>query len=113
MNRPSCNHRHRILVILALLILAFLIIEVRLWSLQIWRGDYYLKRADELAVPILLFHGDADPTVPVSTSDALAEARPDIVTYVRAAGVGHVRSWNAGPAAYEARVRDFLERVAR
>ncbi len=73
----------------------------------------YLKRADELALPILLFHGDADPTVPVSTSDALSEARPDIVTYVRAAGVGHVRSWNAGPAAYEAKVRDFLERVAR
>ncbi len=73
----------------------------------------YLKRGDELALPILLFHGDADPTVPVSTSDALSEARPDIVTYVRAAGVGHVRSWNAGPAAYEAKVRDFLEHVAQ
>jgi hypothetical protein len=73
----------------------------------------YLKRADELAVPILLFHGDADPTVPVTTSDALAEKRPDIVTYVRAEGVGHVRSWNADPAAYEASVRGFLERVAQ
>ena len=78
-----------------------------------WGELNYLKRADELAVPILLFHGDADPTVPVATSDALAEARPDIVTYVRGAGVGHVRSWNAGPAAYESSVRDFLERVAR
>jgi hypothetical protein len=78
-----------------------------------WGELNYLKRADELAVPILLFHGDDDPTVPVATSDALAEARPDIVTYVRAAGVGHVRSWNAGPAVYEASVRDFLERVAR
>jgi len=51
--------------------------------------------------------------VPVATSDALAEARPDIVTYVRGAGVGHVRSWNAGTASYEASVRDFLERAAR
>ena len=72
----------------------------------------YLKRADELAVPILLLHGDDDDAVPVATSDALAEARPDIVTYVRLAGVGHVRGWNADPAAYEASVRDFLERVA-
>ncbi len=73
----------------------------------------YLKRADELTVPMLLFHGDDDPTAPVATSDALAEARPDIVTYVRVVDAGHVRSWNADPAAYEASVRDFLERVAR
>ncbi len=73
----------------------------------------YLKRADKLAVPILLFQGDDDPTVPVVTSDALAEARPDIVTYVRVAGAGHVRSWNVDPAAYEASVRDFLQRVAQ
>ena len=78
-----------------------------------WGELNYLKRADELAVPILLFHGDADPTVPVLTSDVLAEARPDIVTYVRASAGGHVRSWNAGPAAYDAEVLHFLQRVAR
>ncbi len=49
----------------------------------------------------------------MTTSDALAEARPDIVTYVRTAGVGHVRSWNADPAASEASVQDFLQRVAQ
>ena len=78
-----------------------------------WGELNYLKRADELTVPILLFHGDDDPTAPVTTSDALAEKRPDIVTYVRVAGAGHVRSWNTGPAAYEAAVRGFLERVAQ
>lgn len=78
-----------------------------------WGELNYLKRADELAVPILLFHGDDDPTVPVTTSDALAEARPDIVTYVRSEGVGHVRSWNADPSAYEASVRGFLERLVQ
>ncbi len=78
-----------------------------------WGKLNYLKRADELTVPILLFHGDDDDKTPVETSDALAEARPDIVTYVRVAGGGHVRAWNADATAYEASVRDFLERVVR
>lgn len=77
-----------------------------------WGELNYLSRADDLGTPILLFHGDADDVIPVETSDALAEARPDIVTYVRVAGAGHVRSWNAGPEAYEATVRDFLEKMA-
>jgi pimeloyl-ACP methyl ester carboxylesterase len=73
-----------------------------------WGEVDYLARAGELTVPILLFHGDADPTVPVATSDALAAARPDIVTYVRVAGAGHVRSWNADPEAYRTYLREFL-----
>ncbi len=82
------------------------------WRFDIdWNELDYLRRAGELRTPILLFHGDADQKVPVETSDELAAARPDIVTYVRAAGAGHVRSWNADPASYEAAVRDFLARV--
>ena len=73
-----------------------------------WGELNYLSRADELRVPILLFHGDDDDRVPVETSDALAEARPGIVTYVRASGAGHVRSWNMDPDAYAAAVREFL-----
>ncbi len=68
----------------------------------------YLSRADQLAAPVLLFHGDADKTVPVTTSDALARARPDIVEYIRGADVGHTRSWNSDPAAYEEAVTNFL-----
>ncbi len=73
-----------------------------------WEAMDHLRRSDELSAPILLFQGDADDTVPVETSDALAEARPDLVTYVRIEGAGHVRSWNTDPEAYEAAVRDFL-----
>ena len=60
-----------------------------------WEHFNYLERADELAAPILLFHGDTDGIVPVETSDKLYELRPDIVTFVRVKGGGHARSWNA------------------
>jgi hypothetical protein len=77
-----------------------------------WDSLNYLSRADELSAPILLIHGDADETMPVGSSDALAESRSDIVTYVRVEGAGHVRSWNTNPDAYEAALRDFLAGVA-
>ena len=76
-----------------------------------WRGLNYLQHADELAVPILLFHGDADDLVPVETSDRLADVRPDIVQYVRNPDVKHVRSWNTDPASYEKVVKEFLREV--
>jgi pimeloyl-ACP methyl ester carboxylesterase len=71
----------------------------------------YLQTAAKLKAPILLFHGDADRLVNVRTSDALAKARPDLVTYVRVAGATHVRAWNMDPARYETAVRDFLART--
>ncbi len=69
----------------------------------------YVARADELPdLPILLFHGDADGTVPVRVGDDFALRRTDIVTYERFAGAGHVRAWNVDRARYEAAVAEFL-----
>ena len=67
--------------------------------------------ADWLEVPALVFHGTEDDLVPVSTTDEFAADRPDLVTAVRVEGAGHVRAWNADPAAYEERVAGFLECV--
>lgn len=58
--------------------------------------------------PKLLIHGDADPVVPIELADVLADARPDIVTYLRVPGAGHVRNWNRDPGTYEAAVRAFV-----
>lgn len=78
-----------------------------------WRELNYLSRADELDTPILLFHGDEDDIVPIETSDELAEARPDILKYVRVAGAPHVGAWNVDRDRYEVAVADFLRSLGR
>jgi pimeloyl-ACP methyl ester carboxylesterase len=74
-----------------------------------WRELDYLRRAGDLRTPILLFHSDADDKVPVATSDRLAEIRPDLVTYVRISGGGHVRGWNIDCDTYLTAVVEFMQ----
>lgn len=75
--------------------------------------DWDLIRHDpaDLTLPTLLIHGDADPIVPVELADVLADARPELVTYLRVPGAGHVRAWNHDPAGYETTLRAFLSRA--
>jgi len=82
-------------------------IAARLYRFR-WDDFDYFGVAEALDVPVLLFHGDADRTIPVELSDRLAALRPDIVTYVRTEGAGHVRAWNVDPAGYLTTVRDFV-----
>jgi uncharacterized protein len=77
-----------------------------------WGQLDYLDRAARLSTPMLVFHQTGDPTVPESISEALAAARPDLVTLDRFGGDGHVQSWNVDRPRYERAVRAFLERVA-
>jgi pimeloyl-ACP methyl ester carboxylesterase len=81
------------------------------WHLDWGRLDY-VERAGRLKAPVLVFHQTGDPTVPVAISEALAAARPDLVTLERFGGDGHVESWNVDRPRYERAVRAFLERVA-
>jgi fermentation-respiration switch protein FrsA (DUF1100 family) len=70
-----------------------------------------MERAARIATPVLLIHGDADMLVPVSTSDALAAARRERLTYLRVPGAGHVRAWNMDPVAYQHAIAEFLSGV--
>jgi dienelactone hydrolase len=77
-----------------------------------WGDLDYVDRAGGLRSPILLFHQTGDPTVPVTISERLARARPDLVTFERFGGDGHVQSWNVDRPRYERALRAFLDRVA-
>ena len=73
-----------------------------------WRDFDYLGALPAIRVPILLFHGDADTLIPVELSDAAAALRPDIITYIRLPGAGHVRAWNMDPEAYRSAILEFV-----
>jgi fermentation-respiration switch protein FrsA (DUF1100 family) len=77
-----------------------------------WKAIDYVARADQLRVPVLVFHGTDDDTVPLTTSQEFFEARPDLVRLVIVPGAGHVRSWNISPEAYERRLTEFLTEVS-
>ncbi len=82
------------------------------WRLGVdWSGLDYVNRADDIDVPILLFHSEDDGRVPVSISDELADDRPDIVTYERYETAAHVGEWNVDRSRYEEAVGRFVSRV--
>lgn len=73
-----------------------------------WSDFDYIETIRQLDAPVLLFHGDVDRTIPVDLSDRIAEMRPDLVTYVRVPGAGHVRAWNIDPSRYLETVKTFV-----
>ena len=73
-----------------------------------WQDFDYFDTLRTIEVPVLLFHGDADATIPVDLSDSIAAMRPDIVHYVRVPEAGHVRAWNVNPEGYLETVRKFV-----
>jgi len=74
-----------------------------------WDALDQVERAAEFDpnLPILLFHGTEDATVPVESSDAFAAAL-ESVQYERIEGADHVYPWNVNPVGYERTVLDFL-----
>ncbi|MDJ0960248.1 MAG: alpha/beta hydrolase [Acidimicrobiia bacterium] len=77
-----------------------------------WSELDYLDDIDRIDVPILVFHGTNDTTVPVDVSERLAETRPDLVTFLAFEGAEHVQSWNFDPARYDAAMRRFLDALS-
>jgi uncharacterized protein len=78
-----------------------------------WSAIDHLGHAGDLRHPVLLLHGDADAHVPLETSRALAERRPDLVSLRIVRGATHLASWNLDPGGTEAAVRRFLLSAGR
>ncbi len=68
----------------------------------------WVRRADELHLPVLLIHSDDDEFVPAGPSRRLALARPDLVTFVNVPGARHTREWNVDPDQWDTTVARFL-----
>ncbi|GAB3584467.1 alpha/beta hydrolase family protein [Calidifontibacter terrae] len=74
--------------------------------IDLTRADW-VRRADELNVPILLIHSADDDFVPFGPSAELAAARPDIVRLEQFSVARHCRSWNVDSQRWERAVRSF------
>ncbi len=78
------------------------------WRFDInWDETNYLAQSNELHAPMLIFHGTNDESVPLASSQQLANLRPDIVTLVTTEA-SHVRSWNESPGDYRRAIIEFL-----
>lgn len=72
-----------------------------------------IQNIAHVRAPTLLIQGTADTMVPVASNAAYARALPKLVTYVVVPGAEHTESWNVNPAAYDARLKAFLQRALR
>jgi hypothetical protein len=76
-----------------------------------WESLDALRHPGDFHLPILLFHGTEDKTVPISTSEDFAAELPRWVTFYRVPKAGHAESWNVGPRLYDSRLKAFLHRI--
>lgn len=67
----------------------------------------WVRRADELSVPMLVIHSAVDEFVPYAPSAALAAARPDLVRLETWDVARHCRAWNVDPRRWEQLVAEF------
>jgi pimeloyl-ACP methyl ester carboxylesterase len=77
------------------------------WGIE-WSDLDYLEHPSMFSMPILVFHGTGDETVPIGTSDELKRLVPQ-TQLVRCPGAGHIECWNRDPRAYESKMISFLD----
>lgn len=72
-----------------------------------WAAVDYLDDTSWVSVPTLVLHGTADPRVPVTLSEELAVAEPDLVQLVTIPDALHVEAWNFDPQRWRQEVVEF------
>ncbi|MFT4147757.1 MAG: alpha/beta fold hydrolase [Micrococcaceae bacterium] len=71
----------------------------------------WLDKADDIEIPILLFHSVDDEFVPYEPSEELAEKRPDKITFIKSYGAQHTKEWNLNPEQCNAALKSWLEQL--
>ena len=79
-----------------------------------WEGMDYLSAVDEVTVPVLVLHGDADALISVEVNrpvfDALTKQGNATIEIVP--GAHHLGIWNRDRAGFDRKVSQFFARVA-
>lgn len=73
-----------------------------------WKAVDYLDDTAWLRIRVLVVHGSADTRVPLSVSQQLQRAKPELVRLVVFPGAQHTESWNVDRARYAKVVRQYL-----
>ncbi|WP_223628792.1 S9 family peptidase [Microbacterium sp. EST19A] len=68
-----------------------------------------VARASELSAPMLILHSVDDGFVPIDSSSALQEARPDLVTMPEFSVARHTKIWNYDQDGWTRAITDWLE----
>jgi pimeloyl-ACP methyl ester carboxylesterase len=72
------------------------------------RSFDWTSRAADLATPALILHGTRDDSVPVQLSQALRDARPDLIE-LETFDAGHTLCWNTDPDRWREAVTSWLK----
>jgi uncharacterized protein len=74
-----------------------------------WAAVDYLDDTSWVRVPTLITPGTADETVPVTVSETLSAAQPDLVTLAEFPNALHTESWNLDPNRWETMLGSFIK----
>lgn len=77
-----------------------------------WSALDYASDTSWVTVPVLVVHGDEDPTAPLATSQRFAAANPDHVRLEVFPTAAHMEAWNTDRDRYESLVSEFLAQHA-
>ncbi|MBW3086365.1 putative aminoacrylate hydrolase RutD [Austwickia sp. TVS 96-490-7B] len=72
------------------------------------RSFDWTSRAADLTTPALILHGTRDDSVPVQLSQALRDARPDLIE-LETFDAGHTLCWNTDPDRWREAVTSWLK----
>ncbi|WP_043480736.1 alpha/beta hydrolase [Arthrobacter sp. SPG23] len=71
----------------------------------------FLARADELSVPLLVIHNEADRSTPFAISREFVSRRPELAMLLTFPSAEHTQEWNSDPDGWDAAVENWLLNV--